>query len=76
MHYKLIEEASGNEVKPGMTLIDNSNEMWKLVSFKSKPFPSIGRVTVRHVGKDYERDLYPSVFGLKIVESPVDKFDN
>ena len=70
MRHILIEKASGAEVKPGMTLIDFRNKMWKLVSFKVTAPPSTGKVTVISVDEDkHEREFYPAVFGLEIVEA-------
>ena len=70
MRHKLIEIKSGAEVKPGMTIIDFRNEIWKLVSFQVMSPPSTGRVTVISADSDnkMERQFYPSVFDLKIVE--------
>lgn len=70
MRHKLIEIKSGAEVKPGMTIIDFRNEIWKLVSFRVTTPPSNGKVTVVSADTDnkMEREFYPSVFDLKIVE--------
>ena len=66
--HKLVEEQTGAEVKPGMNIISFRNEVYKLVSFKVYQPPSTGRVIAKHVDTGTERELYPSVFGLKIVE--------
>lgn len=79
MKHKLIEAASGNEVKPGMTILDFRNDIYKVVSFTSpRHAGSSGRVNVVSVEDTpaVERSYYPSVFGLKIVEAPNDPFDN
>lgn len=70
MRHKLIEMATGAEVKPGMNLIDFRNEMYKLVSFTVMSPPSTGRVVVTAADDPHKREheFYPSVFGLKIVE--------
>ncbi len=77
MKYKLIESASGKEIKPGMNLVSFNNQMYKFKDFKSpKHGGSTGRVNVTHCDTGVEREFYPSVFGLEIVEAPRDPFDN
>jgi len=69
MTYKLIEEASGNEVKPGMTILSFRNELYKFISFRAPHKPgSTGRINVEHCDTGREQEFFPTVFGLKIVE--------
>lgn len=69
MRHKLVERASGNEVKPGMNLLDSTNTIWVLDSFRAGTPPSTGRVTVHLAdNKNVFHDFYPSVFGLVIME--------
>lgn len=70
--HKLIEKASGAEVKPGMTLISHKNDMYKLISFRVQQPPSTGKVLVQPIGDNtgkFDREFYPSVFDLEIVEA-------
>ena len=80
MKYKLIEKASGSEVKPGMRVLSFRNEIFEVLSFDSpNRAGSTGRVNVKPVeGPELkqEQSFYPSVFGLEIVEAPSDPFDN
>lgn len=77
MKYRLIEEASGNEVKPGMNLVTFKNELYKFNSFRSPLHAgSTGRVNVTDVDTGVEYEFYPQVFGLKIVEAQSDPVDN
>lgn len=77
MRHKLIEEASGNEVKPGMKILNFRNEIWEYLSFRSpQSAGSTGRVHVKHCDTGVEREFYPQVFGLKIIEAQNDPFDN
>lgn len=74
MRYKLIEVASGNEVKPGMHVLTFRNEVCTVTGFQApRHAGSTGRVFVKLGGADLA--FFPSVCGLKIVESPSDKFD-
>lgn len=80
MKCKLIEEVSGNEVKPGMTVLSFKNEIFKVTGFLSpQHVGSTGRVLVKacdETSTKYEQAYYPQVFGLKIIEAPNDPFDN
>lgn len=77
MRHKVIEEASGNEVKPGMKVLSFRNEIYEFQSFRSpQSAGSTGRVQVKHCDTGTEQEFYPSVFGLKIVEAQNDPFDN
>lgn len=67
MTHKLINEKTGEQVKPGDTVTDFRGTKWTLLSFQVLQPPSTGRVVVQSV--DYESAFYPSVFGLKIVEA-------
>lgn len=70
MRHKLIETKTGAEVKPGMTILDFRDEIWKLISFRVTAPPSWGKVLVQSTdGKRTEREFYPSVFDLQIVEA-------
>jgi hypothetical protein len=71
MRHKLIEKASGAEVKPGMNILDFRGDIWILDSFRVTAPPSTGKVTV-YSGNDpdFKREFYPSVFDLEIVEVP------
>jgi hypothetical protein len=70
MRHKLIEKASGNEVKPGMNILDFRGEIWVFESFRVTAPPSTGKITVRKPGPDetFSREFYPSVCDLEIVE--------
>lgn len=78
MRYKLIETASGKEVKPGMTILDHHNHIWKLQGvWPPRSASSTGRVIVQDTDNLNEVcEFYPSVFGLQIVEAPDGPFDN
>jgi hypothetical protein len=78
MKCKLIEEASGNEVKPGMTVLNFRNEIYKVTGFLSpQHVGSTGRVLVVSCDENTKEQMfYPNVFGLKIVEAKDDPFDN
>jgi len=66
--YKVIETASGNEVKKGMNLLDFRKNIWKYEGFEYDGPPSSGKLWVRQVDNDVQRAFYPSVFDCKIVE--------
>ena len=71
MRHKLIEKASGKEVKPGMRIVDVLHQqLYELVSFKVKAPPSTGQVIVVNCDTKHEGAYYPSVFGLEIREIP------
>lgn len=70
MKHRLIETASGAEVKPGMRLVDFRKDIWELVSFRAPSTgASTGRVIVRKTDGTRECEFYPHVFDLKIVEA-------
>ena len=70
MKHKLVEEASGKEVKPGMTVVSFRNELFKFLDFRSPQHSgSTGRVHVKHCDTGLEQEFYPQVFGLKIIEA-------
>lgn len=73
MKYMLIEENSGQEVKPGMNVLSFKNEVFKVTGFLSPRYIGCtGRVLVRKPEDlalpHNEYMCYPSVFGLEIVE--------
>jgi hypothetical protein len=70
MSCKLIEEASGKEVKSGMNVLNFRNEIYKVVDFLTpKHMGSTGRViVVKPEDPEHKYMFYPQVFGLKIVE--------
>jgi hypothetical protein len=71
MAFKLVEIASGKEVKPGMNVLDFRDEIWQLVKFDPpRTAASTGKVTVTQKGHKFDSTFYPSVFDLKIVEVP------
>ena len=77
MRYKVVEEASGNEVKPGMRICSFRGDLYEFNSFRSPQHAgSTGRVNVTHCDNKVEYEFYPNVFGLKIVEAKNDPFDN
>jgi translation elongation factor P/translation initiation factor 5A len=77
MKHKVIEEVSGNEVKPGMKILSIRNEIYEFQSFRSPQHGgSTGRVQVKCCDTGTEYECYPQVFGLKIVEAQNDPFDN
>jgi len=77
MKHKLVEEASGKEVKPGMKVLSFKDEIYEFQSFRSPQHAgSTGRVQVKCCDSGIEQEFYPQVFGLKIVEAQNDPFDN
>lgn len=73
MRHKLVENASGAEVKPGMRLI-RDGQIYELVDFQVRQPPSTGRVRVRNVETRAVHEYYPSVFDLRIEEVPHERF--
>ena len=66
---KLINEKTGKEVVKGDKVISFRNEEYILDSFtEPHKVSSTGKVYVTPVGDGMRRGLYPSVFGLKIID--------
>lgn len=76
MKHRLFSTETGLEVKPG-AFFDRGEEAYELVGFTApRHSGSTGRVQVKHLSTGMQREFYPSVFDLTIVEAKSDKFDN
>lgn len=65
----LVNEATGEAVEEGAILLSDRAE-YKLISGTAPhKSSSTGRVYVEEIGKDFKRELYPSVFNLKWIDA-------
>jgi len=75
--WKLIDPEGGVEVKPGDAIVSFRDEVWRFVQISKVPQQngidySNGKILVAPIDSDpqyhtHDRELYPSVFDLKIV---------
>lgn len=64
-----VDKKTGRLVSRGDTITDFRGERLLFVACYAKPAPSTGRVVVADLDGKYEREYYPGVFDLEILDS-------